>query len=204
MCAGFYHISGQFGTPAEICPENSFCPVGSVSVSACPSNTASPAGSSKKEDCRSITGYYGVYGTEANICPKNSYCPTKSEQPLSCPTETVSPEGSSSKLDCVEKALYPAQCDPSTNKELSQFLLCVFRSEIGLGAIPRMNQADTGQTRLYFVGQGSVPVVDMHDLQAFRSYVPATPSANYAWAILGSLKISSAGMYKFCISSDDG
>ena len=116
----------------------------------------------------------------------------------------MSPEGSTSRAACVEKALYPDQCSPASNPDPSPFVMCVYRSEVGLGSIPRLRSADSGASRLYFVGKGAVPVVDLHDLRAFRTYVPYTPGANYAWAILGQAKIAAAGDYRFCISSDDG
>jgi hypothetical protein len=201
---GFYHKSGEFGTPADICPENSYCPVGSKEVSACPDNTVSPTGSSTKEACKSIAGFYGAFGSKPKACPKDSYCPAGAEQATSCPADTVSPEGSTSKSACVEKALYPEQCSPASNTDLSKFVMCMFRSEVGLNSIPKFRTADTGTSRLYFVGKSSVPVVDFHDLRGFRSYIAATPNSNYGWAILGQAKITQAGAYKFCISSDDG
>ena len=202
--AGFYHKTGEYGTAADVCPENSYCEAGAKSTTACPANTASPAGTSVKDGCKSLAGFFGAGGTEPKVCPKDSYCPAGVDQPVPCPSDTVSPEGSVSKAACVEKALYPDQCSPSNNPDLSQFVMCMFRSEIGLGSIPKMRTADSGSSRLYYVGKSTVPIVDMHDLRAFRSYIPYTPGSNYAWAILGQAKITTAGSYKFCISSDDG
>ncbi len=204
LVPGFYHKSGEFGTPADICPENSYCPVGAKQVAACPVNTVSPQGSSNKEACKAVAGFYGAAGTVPKACPKDSYCPAGVEQAISCPAETVSPEGSTSKTACVEKALYPEQCSPASNTDLAKFVMCMFRSEAGLNSIPKMRTADSGTSRLYFIGKSSIPVVDIHDLRGFKSYISATPSANYAWAILGQAKISAAGAYTFCISSDDG
>ncbi len=183
---------------------NSYCPIGAKEVSACPDNTVSQTGSSTKEACKSVAGFYGTYGTAPKACPKDSYCPAGVEQAVSCPADTVSPEGSTSKAACVEKALYPEQCSPASNTDLAQFVMCMFRSEVGLNSIPKFRTADSGTSRLYFVGKSSVPLVDLHDLRGFRSYISATPNANYAWAILGQAKITEAGAYKFCITSDDG
>lgn len=99
---------------------------------------------------------------------------------------------------------YYAQCDPSAQSDASQFTICMFRSDGGLGSIPKLGDADKGVNKLYFVGKGKLPVVDMHDVLGFRDYVPNTPNANYAWAIYGQLKIGAEGMYSLCISSDDG
>ena len=100
---------------------------------------------------------------------------------------------------------YFAKCDPTgTMTDETKFTMCIFRSEVWLNTIPSIRDADRGANRLYFVGKAKVPVVDLHDLRSFRSYVPATPSVNYVWAIYGQLKINKAGNYQFCIVSDDG
>jgi len=99
---------------------------------------------------------------------------------------------------------YYSRCDPSSQDDPSQFTICMFRSEYGLSSIPKIRDADTGVNRLYFAGKGRLSVIDMHDLRAFRQYVPQTPVSNYAWVIYGQLKISIAGSYNLCISSDDG
>jgi hypothetical protein len=75
---------------------------------------------------------------------------------------------------------------------------------VHLGLIPYFGGADTGENRLYFVGRGKLPVVDMHSLLDFRQYVSTTPSTNYAWVIFGELKVNRGGEYTLCISSDDG
>jgi hypothetical protein len=99
---------------------------------------------------------------------------------------------------------YYSKCDPSTQEDVSQFSICIFRSEVSLNQIPSVGQADTGSNRLYFVGKGSVPYIDMRTLDQFRAIVPNTPDSNYMWAISGALKIEVAGMYTLCIESDDG
>jgi hypothetical protein len=100
---------------------------------------------------------------------------------------------------------YFEKCNPnSPMTDDSKFSICIFRSEVFLSSFPALRDADTGSNRLYFAGKGKIPVMDMHDLLAFRSYVPATPDINYAWAIYGQLKVSKQGSYEFCISSDDG
>jgi hypothetical protein len=100
---------------------------------------------------------------------------------------------------------YFAKCDPTgPMADETKFTMCVFRSEVWLNTIPSIRDADRGGNRLYFVGKAKVPVVDMHDLRSFRSYVPGTPDVNYVWAIYGQVKINKAGSYQFCIVSDDG
>jgi hypothetical protein len=99
---------------------------------------------------------------------------------------------------------YYSKCDPANADESSQFTICMFRSEIGLGVIPKLGLANTGTNRLYYVGQNKLSIVDMHSLTAFQAYVPATPDSNYAWAIFGKAVITNGGSYNLCISSDDG
>ena len=100
---------------------------------------------------------------------------------------------------------YYSQCDPTIQSgDSSQFTVCMFRSEVSIGQIPAVGQADTGSNRLYFIGKGQLSVVDVHGLGQFRSAVPNTPDVNYAWAIYGTLKIGQAGTYTLCITSDDG
>ena len=99
---------------------------------------------------------------------------------------------------------YFSKCNPSKLDDASQFTICMFRSEIGLGSIPALGRADTGSNRLYYVGKGFLSIVDMHTLMAFREYVSATPDSNYAWAIYGKVVILNGGSYNLCISSDDG
>lgn len=100
---------------------------------------------------------------------------------------------------------YYKECDPGSWKQDSvEWSLCVFRSEVGLDQIPTFGEADTGLSRLYFVGKNSIPTIDLHDWGTFRQYVPSTPQTNYAWSIYGSLVIAAGGDYNLCISSDDG
>ncbi len=100
---------------------------------------------------------------------------------------------------------YAAQCNPANLAAGSQeFTLCMFRSEVGLSATPKVGLADTGLNRLYYVGQAQIPQVNFRDLGTLRSYVALTPDANYVWAIYGRLKIATEGSYTLCITSDDG
>jgi hypothetical protein len=99
---------------------------------------------------------------------------------------------------------YYSQCDPSAQEDPSKFTVCIFRSSVGLGSIPKIAMADSGSGPLSFVGKGKMSVVDVRDVGRFRSAVPRTPDVNYAWAIYGQLKIGVAGRYRLCITSDDG
>jgi hypothetical protein len=104
----------------------------------------------------------------------------------------------------VNPSQYFKQCDPTTQGKADAFAMCVFRSEVGLSQIPEIRNADTGINRLYFVGKGQMPVVDLRDFNQFKYVVQNIPDVNYAWAIYGSLEIKLAGSYDLCISSDDG
>ena len=100
---------------------------------------------------------------------------------------------------------YFSQCNPSElGSEASLFTVCMFRSEVFLSKIPSFREADTGLNRLYFVGKGQLPVVNLRDLDQFRAVIQNTPSVNYAWSIYGNLNIGVAGAYTLCIESDDG
>lgn len=99
---------------------------------------------------------------------------------------------------------YFTKCDPSKSEESNQFTICMFRSEIGLGTMPKLGLANTGKNRLYYIGKNSLSIVDLHTLMAFREYIPAIPDTNYAWAIYGKVVITNGGSYTLCISSDDG
>ena len=98
-------------------------------------------------------------------------------------------------------------CDPTSQgpANAAQFTICVFKSTApgDLRVIPRIGDA-AATDQLSYVGQGSLPVVDMHTLLAFRQYVSGTPDGNYVWVRYGKVVISSAGSYNLCISSDDG
>ena len=99
---------------------------------------------------------------------------------------------------------FSSSCVPQLEGSSQPFTLCVFRSEVAMSQIPLFGDADTGESRIYFVGKAPVPVVDMHDRLNFRQYVHATPDTNYAWVIFGALQLMNSGQYKLCISSDDG
>ena len=104
----------------------------------------------------------------------------------------------------AQSNLYSPQCDPTQPFDPSQFGVCIFKSSAGLSSTPVMGIADSPGAKLYFVGKGQMPVVDIDDLDDFRTYVPQTPDSNYAWAIWGQLVISTSGSYLLCITSDDG
>jgi hypothetical protein len=111
--------------------------------------------------------------------------------------------GQSPAVDSVASQYY-SKCVPSIDDVQTQFTMCLFRSELGLGQIPSIGKADTGQNRLYYVGKGSLPVVQLDNLEQIRNIVPNTPDVNYAWAIYGQLVIKTKGSYNLCITSDDG
>ena len=73
-----------------------------------------------------------------------------------------------------------------------------------MSQIPLFGDADTGENRIYFVGKGKMPVVDMRRRLNFRQYVDDTPKAQYAWVIFGELRLRNGGQYQICVSSDDG
>jgi hypothetical protein len=104
----------------------------------------------------------------------------------------------------MKSSRYYSQCDPSAQEDASQFTVCIFRSSVGLGSIPKIAMADSGSGPLSFVGKGRMSVVDVHDVGQFRSAVARTPDVNYAWAIYGQLMIGVSGRYRLCITSDDG
>ncbi len=100
---------------------------------------------------------------------------------------------------------YFAQCDPTAaGLDLSSFIVCIFRSDQGLSSTPSLGAADTEGSSLHYVGKGSLSVVNVGSVADFRKAVGKTPDENYAWGIIGNLKIKQAGAYNLCIESDDG
>ena len=100
---------------------------------------------------------------------------------------------------------YFAQCDPTAaGLDLSSFIVCIFRSDKGLGSIPQLGAADTEGSTLHYVGKGSMSVVDVRSSGDFRKAVGKTPDENFAWGIIGQLKVKTEGAYNLCIESDDG
>ena len=57
---------------------------------------------------------------------------------------------------------------------------------------------------LNWVGEATVPFVNLHGVNEFRKYVSGTPSRHFAATFYGSLKVMKAGKYKFCMRSTDG
>jgi hypothetical protein len=99
---------------------------------------------------------------------------------------------------------YYEKCNPNELPADTQFTVCMFRSDVGLSSIPNIQAADQGSSRLHYVGKGKVPSINFDSFEQFRTVVSGIPSADYAWAISGQLKIQNAGTYTLCISSDDG
>ena len=44
----------------------------------------------------------------------------------------------------LKSSRYYSQCDPSSQQDPSQFTICMFRSNTGLGSIPKISRADSG------------------------------------------------------------
>ena len=100
---------------------------------------------------------------------------------------------------------YFAQCDPTAGGlDLSSFIVCIFHSDKGLSSTPSLGAADTAGSSLHYVGKGGMSVVDVKSTGDFRKAVAKTLDENYAWAIIGELKVKEAGAYNLCIESDDG
>ena len=69
---------------------------------------------------------------------------------------------------------YSRFCDPTApDQDFSQWTVCAFRSEVGLSGMPNLAEADTGASRVYFVGKGRAPLIDLRDLNIIRSILPA-------------------------------
>lgn len=103
-----------------------------------------------------------------------------------------------------KNSAYFGQCDPTVQGESTKFTVCMFRSDVGLSSIPRIGQADSGNSRLHFIGKGDLSVININNVDQLRSSVRGVPESNYAWAMYGQLKIGAAGRYTLCITSDDG
>ncbi len=103
--------------------------------------------------------------------------------------------GETPAVDSVANQYY-SKCVSSTDGVQSQFTICLFRSELGLGQIPSISQADTGRNRL-------LSVVQLDNLEQIRNIVPNTPDVNYAWAIYGQPVLRTKGSYNLYITSED-
>ncbi len=99
---------------------------------------------------------------------------------------------------------YFGKCDPTAQGDITKFTICMFRSDVGLVSIPKIGQADSGNSRLHYIGKGMTSSIDIRNVDRFRAVVPGVPGADYAWAIYGRLKVTSGGKYLLCITSDDG
>ena len=108
--------------------------------------------------------------------------------------------------DRVTSRFFP-ECDPSkdVSKE-TRFTVCIFKSiekPPQISNIPRIGD-HVAVGSLKYVGKGYVSAIDMHNAADFRSYAAKTPEHFFTWAIYGTLQIALAGIYKLCITSDDG
>jgi len=108
--AGFYanntcgvsYGNDRLDTQCAECPEDYYCPGGSVSQARepCPDHGKSATGSNAVADCTCDPGFYRS-GDICVICPLDSYCPNGVSQPVSCPMpgRTLS-VGSTVRMDC--------------------------------------------------------------------------------------------------------
>lgn len=98
--AGYY---GRNGGPCELCPQNKYCPGGTVFLD-CPDNTQSLNGSGALTDCTCRPGFTALEnGVLCHRCPPDSFCPGGTEQ-ISCSDSSSSVEGTASIEGCI--------CDP--------------------------------------------------------------------------------------------
>lgn len=108
--AGFYanntcgvsYGNDRLDTQCAECPQDYYCPGGSVSQARepCPDHGKSATGSNAVADCTCDPGFYRS-GDICVICPLDSYCPNGVSQPVSCPMpgRTLS-VGSTVRMDC--------------------------------------------------------------------------------------------------------
>ena len=71
--------------------------------------------------------------------------------------------------------LYYQGCNPTGLEVAAQFTMCIFKNDAGLSSTPAMGTADAAGSTLHYVGKSQIPVIDLHDLSDFRSYVANTP-----------------------------
>eukprot|EP00960_Hanusia_phi_P059559 764214-Hanusia_phi.AAC.1 len=71
-------------------------------------------------------------------------------------------------------------------------------------AAPYSLSITTPPAILNYVGEANVDYLFFRSLEDFRQLIPKTPSANYEWAVYGTLNVHEAGRYTFCTTSDDG
>ena len=71
QCACLPGYYGPNGTACELCPPNTYCASGKLTV--CPDNTRSASGADDIGDCVCNAGFYGSNGNCAD-CPLNMFC----------------------------------------------------------------------------------------------------------------------------------
>jgi hypothetical protein len=98
MCDGGFQ--GEPGGPCEICPVDTYCNTGTLSI--CPVHSASIRQSDSASDCSCLAGYFGVNGGECEVCFENKFC-LGGEETNNCPEHSVSLSGSKSSTDCICK-----------------------------------------------------------------------------------------------------
>ena len=94
---------------------------------------------------------------------------------------------------------YSMKISGAKARRRSEWKMRVARSQFGLNNCPAQSLAPLDP-----VGSATVPFINLHGSTAFRKYVAGTPSSRFAATFYGSLKVTSPGKYKFCLTSDDG
>jgi hypothetical protein len=95
--AGHY---GPDGGPCVQCPENFYCPGGSL-LTSCMLHAISPVGSTNIHDCKCLPGYYALSsGLACQKCPPGFYCAGGTHKQV-CAANSSSFTGSNTIDDCI-------------------------------------------------------------------------------------------------------
>jgi hypothetical protein len=87
----------------------------------------------------------------------------------------------------------------SSPEHKSGFSVSLFSAPFWLGSQP-----DLGSRDLTFQGAVVVPNINIQTIADLSTLFPKAPTTNVAWAAYGRASIAIAGIYSFCITSDDG
>ena len=79
----------------------------------------------------------------------------------------------------------------------SSWLMRMYKSRRSLARMPNLRF-------LKLVGSTKTQLIDLHSQGDFKKAIAKTPSSNYAWAFYGEVTVKKAGVYTFCVTSDDG
>jgi len=119
----------------EVCPNNNYCPLATITPILCPPDSSSVAGSSVVEDCLCHTGHHinSATGVEYGCleCQPGTYNDQVNQtECFLCPENTYNPNTTSSSIDAC------LSCDPNSASALASTNIQNCRCNVGYSGIP--------------------------------------------------------------------